>query len=89
MIIKWNRKTILHIVLILLLILLIFENYYPKDNYQINNNDLKTKSIIACKDGIIAGIVSGFISGDPTNCITNAATYGIMRPILTYINHIR
>lgn len=48
--------------------------------------DVNEKLWLSCKDGIIKGCVTGCLTGGFHGAIASGALFGVVNPILTYIN---
>lgn len=53
-----------------------------------DSKPIKEKLINSCKTGMINGFISGIVGGNVSGCIIGSASYGIINPMITYIEHI-
>ena len=49
---------------------------------------IKEKLINSCKSGMLNGFISGLLSGNFSDCIIGSASYGIVNPIIVYLEHM-
>ena len=49
---------------------------------------IKEKLINSCKNGMISGFISGIMSGGFSGCVIGSASYGLVNPMIIYLEHI-
>jgi hypothetical protein len=49
---------------------------------------IKEKLINSCKKGMVNGFLSGLVGGNFSGCIISSASYGLINPMITYLEHL-
>jgi len=53
-----------------------------------DSKPIKEKLIDSCKSGMINGFLSGMLGGSFNGCIIGSASYGIINPMIVYIEYM-